>query len=288
MVIDQVLRPSGQVADGGFVRVDAQLAIESCQHLPKVDGPLNDLAAKTIRLPNDLARLHATASEQGAANLRPMVAASVLVNDGCPSKFAPGDDGHILVEAPLVQIFDEGAHSLVEQRAVRVFELGEVVAVEIPATEVERDTPRTRFDQPASDEKVFQIARRTIAIVPRVALAVSLADLGVFSRDVQASANLLDVSTPSACWVNASCPSSLPLESTSRRMRSMLESNRRRSLSRSALMPLSVRSDRPSPLGRNATLGRTKESRMARRAVWRVTGLRRQTDKRRNRLVLWP
>src|SRR5437660_333474 len=68
----------------------------------------------------------------------------------------------------------------------------------------------------------------------------------------EGAADLRPMVTPGACWVKASCPSSLPLESTARRMRSMPDNNLRRSLSRSALTPASVRSVWPSPLGRNA------------------------------------
>src|SRR4029453_6225452 len=39
--------------------------------------------------------------------------------------------------------------------------------------------------EPAGDEKVLQIARRPIAVVPRVALAVTLTHFGIFARNVE-------------------------------------------------------------------------------------------------------
>src|SRR5262245_36663371 len=111
MVIDQVLGPPGQVANSGLVCINAQLPIEGCQHFSKVNWPIDNLTPKAICMPDSLARLQAAAGQQSATDLRPMVAASVLVNDRSSPKFAPGDNRHILLEAPMVQVFDEGAHA---------------------------------------------------------------------------------------------------------------------------------------------------------------------------------
>src|SRR5262245_57982527 len=60
-----------------------------------------------------------------------------------------------------------------------------IVAVKVPAAKVERDAARSRFDKAARSEKMFAVARRAVAIVLRVALAVALAHVRRFFAQVE-------------------------------------------------------------------------------------------------------
>ena len=51
-------------------------------------------------------------------NLRPVVAAGAAVDLRRAAEFAPDDDRHVLIQAPLVQVGDQGRGRPVEQRAV--------------------------------------------------------------------------------------------------------------------------------------------------------------------------
>ena len=86
---------------------------------------------------DDLAGPHAAAGEQGAGDVRPVVAAGVLVDLGRAAELAPDDDRHVLVEPARVEVVDQGRQGLIELREVRAA-LAEVVPVEVPAAEGQR------------------------------------------------------------------------------------------------------------------------------------------------------
>src|SRR5207302_10051299 len=131
------------------------------------------------RLANDPTGPQPSARQEGAADLRPMVTAGIFVNDRRPAELAPRDHGDVFVQSALVQILDQRAHALIEQRAVGVFELREVVAVKIPATEIERHASSPRFHELSSDQKVLEVTRRAVAIITRIAFAISFASFWV-------------------------------------------------------------------------------------------------------------
>src|SRR5262245_29641085 len=114
-----------------------------------------------------------------------MITTSVFVDDRSPSELTPSHDRHLLVESALVKVFHQCAHSLVEQRTMGVLELREIVAVKIPAAEIKRYAPCSRLHEPAGDEKMLEIARSAVAIVPRVALTIPLAYFGMLPRNVE-------------------------------------------------------------------------------------------------------
>src|SRR5262245_18609063 len=114
-----------------------------------------------------------------------MVATRVLIDDGCPAKFTPSDDRDILIKTPLIQVVDQSTHTLVELWAVSVFEFRKVITVKILASEVQCDAAGTCFDQPPSDQKMLQVARRAVAIVPRIPFAISFTDSWIFTRYIQ-------------------------------------------------------------------------------------------------------
>ena len=63
---------------------------------------------------DDLAAADAAAGEEGAVDLRPVVAAGGLVDPGGPAELAPGDHRHVVEQAAGVEVFDQGAEALVE------------------------------------------------------------------------------------------------------------------------------------------------------------------------------
>ena len=57
-------------------------------------------------------------AKQRTVDLRPVVAAGVLVDLRRAAELAPHDDRHVLVQPAVVQVFDQCGHALVEQRHV--------------------------------------------------------------------------------------------------------------------------------------------------------------------------
>lgn len=166
MPINQILRPPGEIVDSGLIGIDSQLMIESGQHFAEMHRPIDRFSAEAIGSANHLSRAKSTAGEQRAAYLGPVVATGVFVDDRRAAKFTPSDHRDIVAQAPFVQIFDQSAQSLIELRTMRVLELREVVRVKVPAAKVERDASRARFDEPPGHQKMFEITRSTIAVVP--------------------------------------------------------------------------------------------------------------------------
>ena len=158
--------------------------VERGEDFAEVDAAICNLAAEPVRRADDLAGLHPAAGEQRAADLRPVIAPGVRVDLRGASELAPRHHRHVLVQPTLMQILDERAHGLIEER-----EMGEqfavVVAVEIPATEIQRHAAGTGFDETPGDEEVFAIPRSTIAIVLRITFAVPLTHGGGFLAQVE-------------------------------------------------------------------------------------------------------
>ena len=116
--------------------------------------------------------------------MRPVIAAGVVVDFRRAAEFAPHDDRHIFIQAPLVQIGDQGGRRTVEQRAVVANRL-EILPVVVPAAEVERDDPRAGFDQAAGDEEVLGQLRGAVVAELRIAFAVAFDQGRVFLADIE-------------------------------------------------------------------------------------------------------
>ena len=152
-----------------------------------------------------------------------MVAARVVVDARRAAEFAPGDDGHVVLQAAIVQIFDEGAQRLIELAAVIAHKL-EVVRVAVPSAEGEADDACAGLDQAARHQQMLVDGRSAVGlIVERLAVAVAIAHAGPIpgSRS-RASRSRLEVRTSKARCVNASSPCIWPVASTSRRRLSKL------------------------------------------------------------------
>ena len=73
----------------------------------EVDRAIGDLGAQAIGGADHLAGAEAAAGEQAAADLRPVVAAGVVVDLRRAAELAPGDHGDVVGQAALVQVFDQ-------------------------------------------------------------------------------------------------------------------------------------------------------------------------------------
>ena len=56
-----------------------------------------------------LAGLHAAAGQQGATDLRPVVAAGAVVDPRRAAELAPGDHRHVVEHAARFEVLDQGA-----------------------------------------------------------------------------------------------------------------------------------------------------------------------------------
>ena len=83
---------------------------------------------------NDLADPHASTREKSTLDGSPVIAASILVDFWRATKFAPHDDGHIIGQATVVDVFDERRDARVE-RGQMLLQMLEVVSVRVPESE---------------------------------------------------------------------------------------------------------------------------------------------------------
>ena len=107
--VDQVLRPTGEILDRRLFGVDSGLMVERREDFAERDGPRIRVLAQPVGRPNDLPVPHPTASQQGARNARPVVAAALIIDLGRPAELAPHDHADVLVQASIVQILNESA-----------------------------------------------------------------------------------------------------------------------------------------------------------------------------------
>ena len=184
-VIDEVLRPPCQILNVRDMGIDAEVVIQGGDDFAKMDRAIDRYAGDAVGPSDDLPHLHAAACKQSTAHLRPMVAARIIVDDRRTPELAPCNHSHILIEAALMQIFDQGAHSLIEVRSMGVSELRKIIAMEIPSPEIQGDDASAGLDESASDEEMFEITRGAIAVVSRIALAVPFTDPLGFLREVK-------------------------------------------------------------------------------------------------------
>ena len=181
---DEVVRAAGEVENGGFVRVNAKVVIESGKDFAEPDGAFVRFAAESVGGADGLAGFHAAAGKQGAGDARPMVAAGVGVDFGGAAEFSPNNEGNVFVHAAAVEIVDQGGDSLIEQGHVFAAAF-EVAVVPVPTAEGEGDATGAGFHQSAGDEEVFEVFGAAVRAIFGIALAVFFADAGGFAGDVE-------------------------------------------------------------------------------------------------------
>ena len=141
--------------------------------------------AQTIGRTDHLPGLHASTSNQAAADLRPMIATGRLVDLRRSTEFAPRHHRYVLTQTSLVKIRDQRRQAAIEQWQMSVTGRGVVVAVEIPATKVQGHHASTGFDQSTGHQEMLEIPRSPVAVVLRTALAVSLTHRRILLRQIQ-------------------------------------------------------------------------------------------------------
>src|SRR5688572_439225 len=102
--VDEILRAAAEVEFADGAQVEAEVVIERGPDFLEADGPADRVLAQAVGRADDLTGPHAAAGEQGARDLRPVVAAGAAVDLRRAAELAPDDDRHVLVQTALVQI----------------------------------------------------------------------------------------------------------------------------------------------------------------------------------------
>ena len=158
--------------------------IEGCKDLAKVHGTISNFSAKTICGSDHLAGSQSSSSEKGPTDSRPVVTTCVPIDFRSSSKFTPGHDERVVEHASIVEVFDQSAEPLVKHRGMRTHSC-EIVAVEIPATEIQSHAASAGFDKASSEEEMLQVPRCTVTKILRVTFSVTLANFRIFVFQIQ-------------------------------------------------------------------------------------------------------
>ena len=161
------------------------MTIQRCQYFAEVERTLGNFCSQSICGSNHLTRTKSSTCQQSATDLWPVIAPGIGIDSRCSTKFSPGDDSDVLIHSTLMQVLDQGGQSLIKLRQMGVFHAVEVIAVKVPATEVQRDHATTGFDKPACHQKVFEVPRSPVAESTGVALAITFSDGRWFGRDIK-------------------------------------------------------------------------------------------------------
>ena len=84
-----------------------------------------------------------------------------------------------------MDFFDERRERAVKDGQVCVLRFTEIIAVEIPASEIQCHDPCTGLDQTAGHQEVIGISRGTVAVSFRIALPITVAHCRVFFGEVE-------------------------------------------------------------------------------------------------------
>src|SRR5947209_313284 len=115
MIADEVMRPAREIVEVRGGNVDPKALIEGGEDVAEMNRPGARLLAPARRRAEDLSALHPTARHECAANLRPVIAAAVLVDPRRPAKLAPDDHGDVVQQIALVEVLDQRRQSKIEQ-----------------------------------------------------------------------------------------------------------------------------------------------------------------------------
>ena len=120
----------------------------------------------------------ATAGEQNALGLGPVVAASVAIDPWGVAELTRYHHERVVEHAPRSEVLDQDAHCLVVPGQF-VFESGSDVGVVVEVARVQRDIPHARFNQPTGEQGLFSPAR-----------PILLAEAGIFFINIEGFTNL--------------------------------------------------------------------------------------------------
>jgi hypothetical protein len=119
-----------------------------------------------------------------------VVAADLLADDWRAAEFAPHDYAHIIFQAAIAQVVEQGREGVVEDGKILALAVENRVvraAVPIPLAVVHRHHAAAGFDQPAGEQKALRHARGAVAVDVFGFVAGSVASDGsrVFLRQVE-------------------------------------------------------------------------------------------------------
>src|SRR6516165_8136645 len=89
VIADQVVRTAGKVGKLRAGHIDPQALIEGGEDVTEMNRPGMRLLTPACRRAENLPAAHTASRHQGAGNLRPVVAAAILVDPRCAAKLAP-------------------------------------------------------------------------------------------------------------------------------------------------------------------------------------------------------
>ena len=164
--------------------IDAEAVVEGGVHLLKPHRPILDLAGDPIGRADHLPGSQAAAGEKRTGDVRPVIAAGILVDLRRPAELPPHDHRHVLVEAAAVDVVDERRHALIKLGDV-LATVGEVVAVVVPEAVAERHAAHPGLDKAAGGEELLHETRGTVPLVLLGAVAVFIAHRLRLLRDIE-------------------------------------------------------------------------------------------------------
>jgi hypothetical protein len=132
-MIDEELRPTCGVYDGGGSNVDSEVMVEGRYDLLHVNRAFFCIFTESVCCADRLAGSHGSAREPCATDLRPVVTSRSVIDFGSTTEFTPDDDGDIVEHIALLKVIEQGTEALVEFGSVIADEV-EVLAVGVPST----------------------------------------------------------------------------------------------------------------------------------------------------------
>ena len=178
------LGTTGVIGQGDPLDVDSHIMVEGRKDFLEVDRTVIRFAAETIGGTDHLAGLHSTTGEQCVTDAGPVIPAAVVVDLGSPSKFAPGDDGRVFGESPLMQVFNQGGDGLIEIGEV-LFGPFEVTAVPVPEAVAQRHHAGPCFNESTGQQELFVQTRGGVTLLTRGSFAITFANRGIFLGDIK-------------------------------------------------------------------------------------------------------
>src|SRR5579875_2237431 len=115
-----------------MVIIDAQYMVHGSQYATGSDS----LADGTFRLgiggPDDLTHLKTASGVQNRHGSRPMIPPSLRIDAWSTAKFSHSHHQHLVLQAAIVQVTDEGSDSPIVFGQQMVLELTEIITVRVP------------------------------------------------------------------------------------------------------------------------------------------------------------
>lgn len=177
-VVDEVLWAAVGVGQGDGVWVDSELVVDRGEDLLDVDWSVLSDFTEAVGGSDELAVLHAAASQEERRGAGPVISAGVSVDPRSSSELSGHHDDRVVESTSDFQVFNQGT-----QRSIEVRQFGgqrlEIIAVKVPAADGEGDATGSGFDQPTRQDELGSVA------VGRH--SVSLKTSGVFLVGVQCS-----------------------------------------------------------------------------------------------------